>query len=67
MRSYDREHYKIKSYTHEKYVLEIYDKNIGHTSFLEDSNYEPLYKKAKEEAELGKECTIMEIKYEIKP
>ena len=67
MRTYDREHYKINSYNSERYSLQIYDENLNTSNTIYDKDLEPLYIRGKEEAKKGKECSLWELRYEIKP
>ena len=62
-KEYVREHYTLKTYTNEKYRLDIYNPETN-TEFTEFSdNWESLYMKAKEETKKGCECSIYELKF----
>jgi len=67
MKTYNRKDYKIKSYSNEKFSLEIYDENLNSSYTEYSSNYETLYTKAKEEAKKGRKCSLYELKYEVTP
>lgn len=65
MKKFVREHYTLKSYTDERYRLDVYnpETNIEYSEF--SNKWETLYMKAKKEAKNGCECSIYELKYEL--
>lgn len=65
MKKYEREKYTLVAYHNEKYSLEIEDDELHTVNTEYSNNWETLYAKAKKEAEKGKKCLLMEIKYEF--
>ena len=65
MKKYEREKYTLKEYDKELYRLDIFDEESKTENSEFNINWEYLYKKAKDETEKGKTCSIWELKYEF--
>jgi len=65
MKEFKREHYNLKEYKNERFMMEITDEELHISTTKYADNIEILYMEAKEEAKKGKQCAIWELRYEF--
>lgn len=67
MKKYDREHYVLREFKEEQFMLEWVDEDTGIQKEEYSNSWEELYAKAKKEAKKGNKCTIWDLRFQFIP